>query len=120
MDYKNLFFNIIKIIKIQKESKFRFSNLFIKNFFNTNFNSTSNISNKNNLIGAAEWLCRAQDVIKFGGVSGGFSLERGWFPPYPETTGYIIPTFLKLSIFLKDQSYIARATSLGDWEIKFR
>src|SRR5437667_9915936 len=38
------------------------------------------------------WICRAHDQCGGKGVSAGFSLLHGWFPPYPETTGYIIPT----------------------------
>jgi hypothetical protein len=57
---------------------------------------------------AIQWLCRAQDAAQGGGVSYGFSLRGGWQPPYPETTGSIIPTFLR---------YAERSTSrLGDSE----
>ncbi len=50
---------------------------------------------------AMAWLCRAQDAaaaasgIDRGGVSAGYYLASGWLPPYPETTGYIIETFLQ-------------------------
>ena len=51
------------------------------------------------LQGAIDWLCRAQDVRDGkddqGGVSAGWSFEDGWLPGYPETTGYIIETFLR-------------------------
>jgi glycosyltransferase involved in cell wall biosynthesis len=43
---------------------------------------------------AIGWLCRAQDAVSGGGVSYGFDLKEGWLRPYPETTGYIIPTFI--------------------------
>ena len=49
---------------------------------------------------AMAWLCRAQDASHDFGVARAFSLVyqpffggRGWQPSYPETTGYIIPTF---------------------------
>lgn len=64
-----------------------------------------------------EWLCYAQNASKSGGVSGGYSLEKGWLPPYPETTGYIIPTFIKYSEISKDKQYIDRAIQMADWEI---
>ncbi len=35
--------------------------------------------------------------MRDGGVAGHFSLWRGWRSSYPETTGYLIPTFLKLA-----------------------
>jgi hypothetical protein len=43
-----------------------------------------------------EWLGRAQDLSTSGdgGVARHFSLIDGWGPSYPETTGYIVPTFL--------------------------
>jgi hypothetical protein len=50
---------------------------------------------------AMSWLCRAQDAGGDGGVSRSYALRhmrahgrRGWLASYPETTGYIIPTFL--------------------------
>ena len=61
-------------------------------------------------LGAAiDWLCRAQDVVA-GGVSAGYFFKRGWMPPYPETTGYIIPTLLAAG-------HVDRAVALGEWEI---
>lgn len=67
---------------------------------------------------AMEWLCRAQDATGGGGVSGGYSWLDGWQPPYPETTGYTIPTFLQYAAFSGDRSYIERAVRMGDWEIE--
>ena len=45
---------------------------------------------------AIEWLCAAQDRSKSndGGVARDYSLLADWASSYPETTGYIIPTFL--------------------------
>src|ERR1700726_541193 len=50
-------------------------------------------------LGAAiDWLCLAQDVRNgmpdAGGVSAGWSFEDGWLPSYPETSGYIVETFI--------------------------
>ena len=44
-----------------------------------------------------EWLRRAQDESPSndGGVARDFSLVRGWATSYPETTGYIVPTFIE-------------------------
>jgi folate-dependent phosphoribosylglycinamide formyltransferase PurN len=55
------------------------------------------------------WLERAQDATADGGVSGRYCLRQGWTSSYPETTGYIIPTFLKLAQVRGDSSYIERA-----------
>jgi folate-dependent phosphoribosylglycinamide formyltransferase PurN len=51
----------------------------------------------NRLWAAAEWLERAQDATGNGGVAGRYRLKSGWTAAYPETTGYIIPTFLALA-----------------------
>ena len=59
---------------------------------------------------ALDWLCRAQDAVR-GGVSAGYFFKRGWMPPYPETTGYIIPTLLSAG-------FGDRALALGEWEIE--
>jgi hypothetical protein len=53
-------------------------------------------SDEVHLAAAMAWLVRAQVASENKGVSAGFHLLRGWAPPYPETTGYIIPTFLSV------------------------
>jgi hypothetical protein len=45
---------------------------------------------------AAGWLGRAQDATDDGGVSWGYRPRSGWAASYPETTGYIVPTWLAL------------------------
>lgn len=63
------------------------------------------------------WLCRAQDcsATADGGVARHFSLLRGWSDSYPETTGYIIPTFIELANRSKNQDLHARARRMLDW-----
>jgi hypothetical protein len=48
------------------------------------------------LVATAGWLRRAADATSDGGVSWGYRLRGGWAASYPETTGYIVPTFLAL------------------------
>jgi hypothetical protein len=69
-----------------------------------------------------EWLCRAQDVTGCGGVSGcySFSYKGGWMDPYPETTGYIIPTFLDYAAFSGKEEYVDRAVKMGEWEMSIQ
>ena len=74
-------------------------------------------SDREHLQAAMDWLCRAQDVTRCGGVSGGYFFKRGWMPPYPETTGYIIPTFLRCASLYNEEVYLERALKMGDWEI---
>ena len=76
------------------------------------------------LRGAIDWLCRAQDVRDgqpdAGGISAGWSFEDGWLPSYPETTGYIIETFLAAADILSQPELIARATRMIDWELSIQ
>jgi hypothetical protein len=46
---------------------------------------------------AVDWLMRAHDRGKDGGVSYGYSLLGGWRAPYRETSGYIAETFFDLA-----------------------
>ncbi len=63
------------------------------------------------------WLCLAHDVAGGGGVAGSFSLLRGWEPPFPETTGYILQTLLDYGRRTGNAEYVERARQMGDWEI---
>ena len=65
---------------------------------------------------AIEWLCSAQDAAG-DGVSASYSLSRGWLPPYPETTGYIIPTFLDCAAMDDGPNLRERALRMADWEL---
>jgi hypothetical protein len=66
---------------------------------------------------AIVWLCRAQDASTThdGGVARHFSLETGWGPSYPETTGYIIPTILSFARMTNDSALLDRAKRMLDW-----
>jgi hypothetical protein len=76
------------------------------------------------LEGAIEWLQRAQDVRDgqpdAGGVSAGWSFEDGWLPSYPETTGYIIETFLAAAQCLGQPELRRRAQRMIDWELSIQ
>lgn len=65
---------------------------------------------------AVEWLCRAQDSMSDGGVSWGYSLVHGWRPSYPETTGYIIPTFYDYETVFPGLGLAERARRMTHWE----
>jgi hypothetical protein len=65
---------------------------------------------------AVLWLQRAQDAGADRGVSYGLDIGGSWEPSYPETTGFIIPTFLKLADAYGDESMVARAVEMGQWE----
>ena len=74
-------------------------------------------SDSEHLDSALQWLCCAHDKGS-GGVSAGYSFLRGWLPPYPETTGYIIPTMLRASKI--NSEFAERARRMGDWEIEIQ
>jgi len=74
-------------------------------------------SDETHLKAAMKWLCRAQDVTGCGGVSAGYNVLDGWRPPFPETTGYIIPTFLKYASLSGHTAFKERAIMMGEWEI---
>lgn len=65
---------------------------------------------------AVEWLQRAQDSGTNHGVSYGVDFGGPFLESYPETTGYIIPTFLKLADYYNDDAFLRRAVDMGRWE----
>ena len=71
---------------------------------------------------AADWLCRAQDQAtpRDGGVARHFSLFSGWSPSYPETTGYIVPTFIELQARFPAQDFATRARQMLDWLVQIQ
>ena len=73
---------------------------------------------------AIEWLIRAQDATPDDGFSRAYSLTwnpyfaaAGWQPSYPETTGYIIPSFYSAARWLGRVELANRATRAARWEI---
>lgn len=63
------------------------------------------------------WLCNAQDhsASVDGGVARDFSLIKGWASSYPETTGYIIPTFIEYARRTGNEQMRQRARRMADW-----
>ena len=61
------------------------------------------------------WLCRAQDSGTDRGVAASYGLSRGWTASYPETTGYIVPTFLDYAARSGRSRYRDRALEIGEW-----
>lgn len=69
---------------------------------------------------AMDWLCNAQDVQDDGGVSACYSFRKGWEASYPETTGYIIPTFFDYYHFAGGKEYEDRALKMADWLVSIQ
>lgn len=80
---------------------------------------------RGHLESAIGWLKRAQDSSDAGGVAWGYRARRpvrtssplGWLAPYPETTGYIIPTMLRFGTLTGDEDCLSRARRMVDWEL---
>ncbi|MSR46496.1 MAG: hypothetical protein EXS13_05465 [Planctomycetes bacterium] len=69
------------------------------------------------------WIERAHAATGRKGVARSYVLRRhhrygivGWLPAYPETTGYIIPTFYEAARQLQRPDLAAQATAMADWE----
>lgn len=71
-----------------------------------------------NLHAAADWLAYSMDVCEADGSSVTFSLPRMcWYPAYPETTGYIVPTFYRYGHSYERAAFVERATRMAEWLI---
>lgn len=74
-------------------------------------------TSREHLDATMRWLCLAQDMGGGSGVSAAYALFHGWRQPYPETTGYIIPTFYDYAELTGQDEYRVRARRMADWEI---
>ncbi|MBW7907084.1 MAG: hypothetical protein LC135_11940 [Phycisphaerae bacterium] len=68
---------------------------------------------------AVEWLARSIAACGGRGSAAYYSRwyrpARGWAPPYPETTGYIIETLIAHADFARRPELIELALSQADW-----
>jgi uncharacterized protein YyaL (SSP411 family) len=69
------------------------------------------------LHGTLEWLARAQDATADDGVSYGYGLADGWTISYPETTGYILQTFVWYHEIFGSDAVWERARRMARWEV---
>jgi hypothetical protein len=75
---------------------------------------------KMHLAAAMDWLCRAQDLGDDRGVATAYSFGNGWLASYPETTGYIIETFVDYADLSGDEAYRRRAMEMADWLVSIQ
>lgn len=87
----------------------------VRDYFDLRAPQTELQPNSVHIAAAMAWLCAAQDGTADGGVSARYRLDRGWAPSYPETTGYIIPTFFAHAKRLGDEQFHTRALRMTDW-----
>ena len=76
--------------------------------------------NQKHLREAIDWILRAKQATNDNGVALGYfplSEHNGWMPSYPETTGYIITTLLKVAKQNQDEQLKSQALAMADWEI---
>jgi hypothetical protein len=71
---------------------------------------------------AMNWLCLAQDASasRDGGVARDYNLRTGWASSYPETTGYIVPTFLDFAAWSGNADARVRAQRMLDWLVRIQ
>jgi hypothetical protein len=68
------------------------------------------------LAAAISWLLHSVDVCGGRGSSKGYRFLKGWMAPYPETSGYIIPTLLALAHESnRPGEYNRRAEQIAGW-----
>lgn len=69
-----------------------------------------------------DWMSRAQDCSPSadGGVARSYDLLRGWETSYPETTGYIVPTFIAGAAWLGRDELRERARRMTDWLVSIQ
>lgn len=72
-------------------------------------------SSQEHLVKTIEWLCKAQDATADDGVARMYKLSQGWGASYPETTGYIIPTFLHYGKHNNNSEIVSRAQRMTKW-----
>jgi uncharacterized protein YyaL (SSP411 family) len=66
-----------------------------------------------------DWTRRAFAAGAEGrGASAGYDLVGGWDAPYPEITGYFVPTLLAWSARTGDRSLEALAVGAGEWLVE--
>lgn len=72
-------------------------------------------SDAEHLQAAMDWLVRSHDVTGKTGSAAYYSLLTGWADPYPETTGYIIPTLYDYAELEGENEAATRATEMAEW-----
>lgn len=64
---------------------------------------------------AIDWLHASQDVTGTGGSAACYNLVLGWESPYPETSGYIVPTLYDIAKEYDQSESEDRATEMAKW-----
>ncbi len=70
---------------------------------------------RTHLDAAIRWLYRSQDATGTGGCASNYNLVLGWGGPYPETTGYIVPTLYEYADRYGSLEARRRADQMAEW-----
>lgn len=76
---------------------------------------TTPLSNAQHLRAAVEWLAVSQRATGTEGSASAYNLVLGWGGPYPETTGYIVPTLYDYAAATGDEAASERAERMAEW-----
>jgi hypothetical protein len=71
------------------------------------------LDDETHLQAAVVWLNRSIDACYGTASAKAYRFARGWMPPYPETSGYIIPTLLNLEPLFPQHNYRLTAERVG-------
>jgi uncharacterized protein YyaL (SSP411 family) len=88
-------------------------------------NDSNPYSTRNDLLdrlrAAADWVLRSHEACGRTGSAGYYTSIswlngfRRWSVPYPETTGYIIPSLIACSRLINEPKYAETAINMADW-----
>lgn len=68
---------------------------------------------------AAQWILRAQAATADGGAAHSYDVRRRkWLAPYPETSGYLIPTLYDYALHFDRPQYREAARRMAQWEVE--
>lgn len=72
-------------------------------------------SDRTHLDAAIGWLYQSNDATETGGCASNYNLVLGWGGPYPETTGYIVPTLFDYADRYDSEEARQRAEQMAEW-----
>ena len=110
---------MLNLIKKTKREIIKIIKLLLARVYYSNINWGNNPVREDaiHLKAVMDWLCKAQDITRCGGVSCYYDIiSKKWGKPYRETTGYIIETFINYFYDTNNKTYLERAKKMGDWE----
>ncbi len=117
------YFRFFFITIISKKEKTILFNHFVNYYITKQFlkKSFSSSEKKQSLDLNINWLLRAKTHSNDDGM-GTYYITDGWTSPYPETTGYIIPTLSKYAYYYPEKKAEINETiiSCSDWLVKIQ